>query len=64
MRFLAETGAGEGGRTIPLDAVQYWLPVTGTSEVLIMSFTTPALAYGDTLAETFDDIAKKLTIRK
>ena len=60
--FIGETARGEDGSTVALSAVQYWVPLDHTSEVLILSFTTPTLALADELEKMFDAVAMTLEL--
>lgn len=72
LRVLAESSvepasngrahAGEGGGGIVVDTVQHWLPVPDAEHTLLVSGTTPCLAYGDDLAAVFDSIAASLRL--
>jgi hypothetical protein len=72
LRVLAESSvdptsngrfqAGRGGGGIVVDTVQHWLPVPDAEYILLVSGTTPCLAYGDDLAEVFDSIAGSLRL--
>lgn len=62
VRFMAETDRDEQNRAFALECVQYWIPVAGTNEVMIGSFTTPMLARADEFAAMFEDVAGTLSI--
>jgi hypothetical protein len=72
VRVLAESAAepssngrfhsGPEGGGIVVDTVQHWLPVPDAEHTLVVSGTTPCLAYGDDLADVFDSIAATLQL--
>lgn len=72
LRVLAESSlgatpngrssAGKAGGGIVVDTVQHWLPVPDAEHTLLVSGTTPCLAYGDDLADVFDSIAASLRL--
>ena len=61
-RVLGETERDEDGSSIVCDLVEYWLPVPGTTGIVILNCQTPSLAYADELVEAFDHIAGTLRI--
>lgn len=58
-RGLAETDPGKR-RSVVIDVVEYWVPVAGHPEGLLLTFTTSVLVVADILAEIADDIAQSL----
>jgi hypothetical protein len=69
LRVLAESAAEAAssqshasGNGIVVDTVQYWVPVSDARHLLVVSATTPCLAYGDDFAEVFDSIAASLRL--
>lgn len=61
MRTLVETDPGER-RSLVVDVVEYWVPVPGHPDGLLLSFTTPVLGLADILADIADDVAQTLQI--
>lgn len=63
-RFLAETLRDERGDAAALECVQYWIPIPQSTDVAIVSFTTPTLHFANDLANVFDELGRTTTFRK
>lgn len=50
-------------RSLVVDVVEYWVPVPGEPDSLLLTFSTPVLVLADILAEIADDIARTLRFR-
>jgi hypothetical protein len=66
LHVITETGPGrdqhDEGRTVLLETVQYWLPVPGQADTLLVQFATPNLGMGEELVAEFDTIADHLEL--
>ena len=50
------------GREVPALSVQFVVPIPASASSIVMTFTSPALAYEHVLVELFDAIAATLTL--
>jgi hypothetical protein len=57
VRVRALEEAADDRRREVSDTVQYFVPVPGTEQTVVLSFSTPVVAAGDAFAELFDVIA-------
>lgn len=62
VRRLVENEPEGDGSTLVLDVVEYWVPVPGHPDMVILSGLTPTLSLADQVAETFDAIAATLEL--
>ena len=62
VRTLTETEPGDDGSTLVMDLVQYWVPVPGHPDMVILAGSTPTLALSDEVAQTVDGIAATLEL--
>lgn len=62
VRRLAENEPDDDGSSLVLDLVEYWVPVPGHPDMVILAGSTPTLSLADEVAETFDAIAATLEL--
>ena len=60
IRALRRSGSGDDDTDLLVDVVEHWIPVPGTTDVLVLQGSTPCLDIADELAEVFDRIAGTL----
>jgi hypothetical protein len=61
VHFLGEKPLEEG-RSLVLEFVQYWLPVSGTGTRMVLSCSTPLIAVAEHITPLFDDIARTIEV--
>lgn len=54
---ISEGGDSAGGPLPVVEGVDYFVPVPGTTDMFLLSCTTPAVSIGDLLLPTFDTMA-------
>ena len=51
---------GDDDSDLLIDVIEYWIPVPGNTDVLVLKCSTPCLDVADELAGEFDEIAEGL----
>jgi hypothetical protein len=59
---ISEGGSTSGGPSPVVEGVDYFIPVPGSDDLLLLSCTTPAVAIGDLLQPVFDEMATTVGI--
>ena len=54
---------GLEGHPVEVDNVQYFVPLPGSTDLVLLSFSTPNLGLADAMAELFDAVAESLQWR-
>lgn len=63
VRLLTQTDPDFDGSTIALDVVQYWVPVPGQPDTVLISGSTPNLVFAEDIVALFEEIVGTLELQ-
>ncbi|MGH9137634.1 MAG: hypothetical protein ACRD0G_11390 [Acidimicrobiales bacterium] len=64
VQVITEAEPDEDGGLLLVETVQYWLPVPGHDDLILLAFSTPNLAGADALIDEFDAIAARVKLER